>query len=59
VRFGWLAWWKPEISDLGRDKDFRFFAIASVDCGGSTIIKIFGPSPPLGPGTLGAKLLYE
>jgi hypothetical protein len=41
----WLAGWRPEISELGRDRDFRFFAIASVDCGGSTIIKILNQAP--------------
>ncbi len=33
------GWGVDQISELGRDRDFRFFAIASVDCGGSTIIK--------------------
>jgi hypothetical protein len=34
-----------EISELARDRDFWFFAIDSVDCGGSTIIKKLGPGP--------------
>ncbi len=42
---GWLAGWRPEVSELGRDRDFRFFAIVSVDCGGSTIIKILNQAP--------------
>jgi hypothetical protein len=42
---GWLAGWRPEISELGRDRDFQFFAIASIDCGGSTIIKILNQAP--------------
>jgi hypothetical protein len=36
---GWLAMWRPEISEVGRDRDFRFFAIDSVDYRGSTIIR--------------------
>jgi hypothetical protein len=42
---GWLAGWRPEISELGRDGDFWFFEIASVDCGGFTIIKILNQAP--------------
>ncbi len=58
VRFGWLAGWRPEISELERDRDFRFFAIASVDWK-LHHYKNFEPGPPLCPGTLGAKLLCE
>jgi hypothetical protein len=43
-------------SDL--DRDFWFFAIASVDCGGSTIIKILDQAPS-GPPNFGAKMLFE
>ncbi len=50
-----FSWLDAEISELGRDREFRFFAIASVECGGSTIIKFF----PLGPGTLKVKNLYK
>jgi hypothetical protein len=42
----WLGdWVGSEISELARDRDFWFFAIDSVGCGGSTIIKIFGAGP--------------
>jgi hypothetical protein len=54
VRFGWLAG-NAEISELRRDKDFWFFAIASVDCGGSTIIKILDQAPLLVPELWGQK----
>jgi hypothetical protein len=35
---GWLAVWGTSSEELGRDRDFWFFAIDSVDCGGSTIV---------------------
>jgi hypothetical protein len=45
VRFGWLAVWGTYFEELGRDRDFWFFAIDSVDHGGSTITKILDQAP--------------
>jgi hypothetical protein len=45
-----MAGWRPEISELGRDRDFQFFAIDSVDYGGPTIIKILNQAPLCVPG---------
>ncbi len=50
---GWLSGWVHQIEELGRDRDFRFFAIDSV---GSTIIKILDQAPLWVPELQGSKI---
>jgi hypothetical protein len=52
------VWLDADISELERDRDFRFAAVDSVGHGGWTIQKTLNQAP-LGLGTLGAKHLYD
>jgi hypothetical protein len=42
---GWLGGWGTSFEELGRDRDFQFFAIDSVGRRGDSIIKIMDPAP--------------
>jgi hypothetical protein len=41
----WLGGWGTSFEELGRDRDFQFFAIDSVSRRGDSIIKIMDSAP--------------
>jgi hypothetical protein len=59
---GWLAGWlagNAEISELARDRDFRFAAVDSVGHGGWTIQKILDQAPLCARDLLGPNIFMS